>query len=46
MLSVGRISGTRDESGAWRLDEAELVRHYGELPVRRYSPHTLTRCWN
>jgi excisionase family DNA binding protein len=30
-IKAGRISGSRDDSGAYRIDEAELVRVYGDL---------------
>jgi excisionase family DNA binding protein len=37
-IKAGRISGVRDESGAWRLDESELVRVYGDLRSATLQP--------
>jgi excisionase family DNA binding protein len=37
-IKAGRISGTRDDSGAWRIDAAELVRVYGDLRSATLQP--------
>jgi hypothetical protein len=37
-IKAGRISGTRDDSGAWLIDEAELVRVYGDLRSATLQP--------
>ena len=37
-IKAGRVSGTRDDSGAWRVDEAELVRVYGDLRSATLQP--------
>jgi hypothetical protein len=37
-IKAGRISGTRDDSGAWQVDEAELVRVYGDLRSATLQP--------
>jgi len=37
-VKAGRLSGTRDETGAWLVDESELVRVYPE--VRTASHHS------
>jgi excisionase family DNA binding protein len=37
-IKSGRVSGTRDESGAWLIDESELVRVYGDLRSATLQP--------
>jgi hypothetical protein len=37
-IKAGRISGSRDETGAWQVDEAELVRVYGDLRSATLQP--------
>lgn len=37
-IKAGRISGTRDDAGAWQIDPAELVRVYGDLHSATLQP--------
>jgi excisionase family DNA binding protein len=37
-IKAGRISGVRDDNGAWRVDESELVRVYGDLRSATLQP--------
>src|SRR6516225_4315062 len=37
-IKAGRISATRDESGAYQVDEAELVRVYPEVRTGSHQP--------
>ena len=37
-IKAGRISGSRDESGSWLVDESELVRVYGDLRSATLQP--------
>jgi len=37
-IKAGRISGTRDDSGVWQVDAAELVRVYGDLRSATLQP--------
>jgi hypothetical protein len=37
-IKSGRISGVRDDSGAWHVDESELVRVYGDLRSATLQP--------
>lgn len=37
-IKAGRISGTRDDNGAYRIDESELVRVYGDLRRATLQP--------
>lgn len=37
-IKAGRISGVRDDLGAWRVDEAELARVYGDLRSATLQP--------
>src|SRR6516165_5942719 len=43
-IKAGRISATRDESGAYQVDEAELVRVYPEGPHRVAVADGVTTC--
>lgn len=37
-IKAGRISGVRGDDGAWRIDESELVRVYGDLRSATLQP--------
>ena len=37
-IKAGRISGSRDKSGNWQVDESELVRVYGDLRSATLQP--------
>jgi hypothetical protein len=37
-IKSGRLSGTRDESGAWLVDESELVRAFPEVRTGSHQP--------
>src|SRR5215510_6619593 len=37
-IKRGAISGTRDDGGAWQIDESELVRVYGDLRSATLQP--------
>ena len=37
-IKAGRVSGSRDDGGNWRVDESELVRVYGDLRSATLQP--------
>jgi predicted site-specific integrase-resolvase len=37
-IKAGRVSAQRDDSGAWHVDESELVRVYGDLRSATLQP--------
>jgi predicted site-specific integrase-resolvase len=37
-IKAGRVSAQRDDSGAWQVDESELVRVYGDLRSATLQP--------